>query len=169
MRSELIHKLKAVLNNSTETTVDTYEGLHSTITVNEKASEQDIEGANSYFNYAIPADYLSFLQVFDGGTFFKVEDIGGLEFFSCSQLIENNEFQKDSLEDDWRDDIILFSSCLGDGDFIGFEVRNDGSYDILDCFHEVLPSEWKSIGHSFDDFLEKFIDSKGEKFWLGIE
>lgn len=166
MKTQTLDKLAAIMRDSRIAFTDTYEGIHASIEVNEPATDHEIQEANKHFGYRIPADYISFLRHFNGAVFFKVEDIGGFQFLGCSQLIRLNQFQKENLEEDWNDEIILFCSCLGDGDYIGFKVENGKSYSILDCFAEEVPSRWRSFGKSFDDFLENLIDSKGEKFWL---
>ena len=165
MNEKNFASIRSVLKGSKLAQVVTYEGLASTFEMNSAASESDMEMVRKYFNYALPPDYMSFLQVFDGATFFKVQDIGGFSFLSCRELIAVNDFQKKNLGDEWRNDI-LFCECLGDGDYIGFRILDNNSYLILDCFSEEVPDEWSDIHQSFDSFLQLLIESKGEKFWL---
>ena|SRR5258708_7044962 len=168
MIARLLDKVKKIVNNSLQAEIETYEGLQSSIILHSGTGEEEIAKCNSYFENKLPNDYLSFLKNYNGGVFFKVSDIGGFLFWGCDELIYQNKFHKENLGSDWDEGIVLICACLGDGDYIGIKVHSDDSYQILDCFGEEIPINWKSIGDSFSEFLEKLIDQKGKKFWLNV-
>lgn len=165
MTTQLQNKIEDIINNLNGM-VTTYEGLTSEVIINEGANQIEINKCNSYFGNRLPNDYISFLRNYNGGFFFKVDDIGGLKFWSCDVTVKQNRFQKEQFGDQWDNDIILICECIGDGDYIGIKIVDDNSYEMVDCFGEEVPSNWKAIKISFDSFLEKLLDEKGRKFWL---
>ena len=166
MITRVLAKVETILDSTLQAEIETYEGLKSHIVVRSGASEEEINKCNSYFENKLPEDYLSFLKRYNGGFFFKVNDIGGFQFWGCDELIYQNTFHKENLGNDWDKRIILICACLGDGDYVGIKIHKDNSYEILDCFGEEIPINWKHIGDSFCSFLEKIIDQRGKKFWL---
>lgn len=165
MNDTLLYKLKNIESNLSSGKTFTDEGLEATFTFNKGATEHEIKQANSFFQNNIPAEFIEFLKIFNGSSLFNVNDVGGFLIFGDDQLIRENKFQKLNFEGDWDDHVIIFCSCIGDGDYIGFRLSNDG-YEIIDCFGEEIPLNWRRIASSFDIFLEKLIDHKGRKYWL---
>lgn len=168
MNNTPLNKLKNIESNLSSEKIFTDEGLEATFTFNKAATENGITQANSFFENKLPTEFIEFLKIYNGCTLFNVNDIGGFQIFSDDQLVRENKFQKLNFEDDWDDNVIIFCSCIGDGDYIGFHLSNDG-YEIIDCFGEEIPLNWRPIEPSFDIFLEKLIDHKGEKYWLTME
>ncbi len=166
MKDSLLYEIAKDLDENLQKTSGTYEGFASKFVIQKAATIKDVFECNAYFNFKIPNDYQSFLLQMNGCVLFNSNDIDGFSFFGCGELIKENTFEKKHLEDEWDDRIILFCSCLGDGDHIGVKVLTDDSYEIIDCFHEEIPSSWRKIGSSFDDFLERLLKEKGKKFWL---
>jgi len=166
MKDSLLNEITKGLDENLQKASKTYEGLTSKFVIKKGASKEDISSCNAYFNFKMPNDYQSLLLKMNGCVLFNVDDIGGFSFFGCDELIKENTFQKVHLEDEWDENIILICSCLGDGDYIGLKVLADDSYEIIDCFHEEVPSNWRTIGSSLDDFLERLTKEKGKKFWL---
>ncbi len=166
MTDELLNKINTVSNRFGPRPVETYEGLASTFIPNPGCNKEDLFKCNTYFNNRLPKDYLLFLNIFNGATFFKIDDIGGLKFLGCDELVKENKFQKENSGSDWDDRIIIICICLGAGDYVGLKVIGDSLYEIIDCFGEEVPANWKPIGTSFDGFLERILDEKGRKFYL---
>jgi hypothetical protein len=165
MNQSLISKLRVLLElpkNSPEH----YEGLNVNFFANNSAEPKQIQNVIAFFKERLPNEYIDFLKLYNGCELYKLEDIGGFNFLSTEMIMKENDFHKKEYGDAWDDSIIFFCECLGEGNFIGFRPLENGKYLLLDCFHEEKPSEWRPIGDSFDVFLEKLIDLKGEKFWL---
>lgn len=156
--------IKNVTKDSDTTTLITHEGLSSIIHIKHGASSEELKLLEAYKN-DLPEVYLSLLIAFNGFDLFRIEDIGGFHFFSCGELVRNNEFQALNYADEWDKDLVLICSLIGEGDFIGLRIL-ETDYQLLDCFHEESPKEWKIIGNSIDDFIENVIKEKGKKFWL---
>ena len=161
-----IAEINKLLSGSREIDLDTYEGIPSKISLNEKSNKEDLDKCDSYFQFRLPDDYLLFLENFNGGIFFQVNDIAGFQFWGCKELIKWNAFHKEHLGDDWDNRIILICASLGDGDYIGLKLFDDETYEVIDAFGEEIPANWNKIGDSFDDFLLQLIETRGKKFWL---
>jgi len=69
-------------------------------------------------------------------------------------------------EEDWDEKITVFCQLIGEGDFISFKQNENQGYQILDCFHEEIPQNWQEITDSFEQFLEKLLELRGERYWL---
>ncbi len=134
--------------------------------LNPGASASEIQTVKTYFEDLLPQDYIDFLIYTNGADFFNYDNLDGFRFFNSISIVKQNAFQKENYAEYWQDNIILFCDCIGEGNFLGFRILDDGTYQILDCFHEQIPDEWKPFGTSFDFFLEELIDRKGSKYWL---
>ena len=156
LKSKLLYTFTVIITESG--------GLQTKSYGNGGASEFDLTSAN--LPNDLPRDYIDFLKIANGCTLFNYDDLDGFQFFGTQELGKENMEMKKSYEDDWDNSVIVFCTILGEGNHIGFKILDESSYQILDCFHEYVPAQWEVIGNSFDTFLEKLIDLKGEKYWL---
>ncbi|WBL23858.1 SMI1/KNR4 family protein [Zunongwangia sp. HRR-M8] len=143
-----------------------YDGLVVQFKKKEGALTKHLDMIKSKSNLSLPPEYLNFLKYTDGCSLYKYEDIGGFEFLGTRELNQQNELQKDTYEEDWDDNLTVFCNVIGDGDFISFRKNPNFIYDILDCYHDDSPHNWKIIDNSFESFMEKLIEAKGERYWL---
>lgn len=141
------------------------ESLQVIFTFNDGLSLHEIERFQKSIGLTFPKEYVSFLQFTNGCTLYNYEDLDGFMFFDLEKSIEETHGLAEVYEEKWKYNILIICSVLGDGDFIGIKIFSDG-YEILDCFHEDNPDEWRKISDSLDEFLQKLISRKGEKFWL---
>lgn len=163
-KMKAVNLIRNISNNIDSSARLTFEGICSQFHINEGATLEEINLLKS-FKTKIPEAYLALLRAFNGIDLFCVEDIGGYRFFSCTEAIGINKLQERNYADEWDDKVLLICSLRGDGDFVGLRIFETG-YEILDCFHEESPKEWKTIGKSIDYFIETLINEKGRKFWL---
>lgn len=143
-----------------------YEGLVVEFKRKESASTEQLDIIKFRSNLSLPPEYLDFLKYTDGCSLYKYEDLGGFQFLGTKEINHQNELQKDTYENDWDDNLTVFCNVICDGDFISFRKNPNGIYDILDCYHDDSPSNWKIIDNSFISFMEKLIEAKGERYWL---
>jgi len=160
MNESLRTKLDSIFTN----VVTESEGLQTRSYANAGASEFDLKKID--LPKALPEVYFEFLRYSDGCTLFNCEDLDSFQFFGSHELGKENKEMEKSYEEDWDDSVIIFSTILGEGNYIGFKMLDESKYQILDCFHEYVPEQWEVIDNSFDEFLEKLIDMKGKKYWL---
>ncbi|UII32806.1 SMI1/KNR4 family protein [Fulvivirga ulvae] len=145
--------------------VTTHEGLVSEIVMNNPANSDETLTCQKSLKIEIPEDYKHFLNEFNGGIIFKVEDFAGYRFLGTNEMLSENRFQRENFGEDWADDVLLFGVCLGDNEYLGFRVEKK-SYKILHCIMELYPDEWQIIDTNFDHFLAKLIRERGQKYWL---
>ena len=166
MKHQFLIKIRQMLSSELKGVTETYEKLSSDIIMSKGASNAEIFACDSYFGGRLPEDYKLFLKEYNGGKLFQIEDFAGFEFLGCNELVKENGFQKDNFGDDWNENIILFCSCIGDGEYLGFKLTKPSTYQIVHCIMDELPSQWEIISDSLDDFIDKLIDERGKKFWL---
>jgi len=162
IKQELVDKLNFFFGQ--KNVILDYEDLVVTFEKNNGATQNDLDIISNKLK--IPNDYLDFLQIFNGLTLFKFKDLGGFKFLGTNDISKETEIQRQTYEEDWDNDIIVFCNLICDGDFISFKNKNDGSYEILDCYHDENPQNWKVVSYSFCYFLERLIEEKGKRYWL---
>ena len=165
MRTDLLTQLKNLFQTDSGFTIS-FEGLKVVSEANIGASELELQKMSSYLSYTPPEEYIEFLRNFNGCDIFRYDNIDGFSFLSTQKVIQTNHNLKEEYGTDWDNNIIVFCECIGEGNYIGFRAKNQKNYEIVDCFHEYLPSEWKNISFSLESFLENLLNSKGKKFWL---
>lgn len=161
MNNMLRQKLDSLSNN-----VKIVNGRRSSCIFRAKALQSEIDYLNFIFNCKIPGDYIELLNYSNGFTLYNLDNLNGIMFFGTDQVKRENDIFKETLEGFQVENIIIFCTILGEGNFIGFKVLNNEDYEILDCFHEELPENWKKIADSLDDFLANLIETEGELYWL---
>lgn len=166
MKSSTFSKIRELAELSKSTGVIDSEDLTTYFVLNSGANETEMSECLAYTQNTLPADYQLFLREFNGAVFYQYEDLGGFEFLSCAGLITETKVQKETYEEYWDDRILPFCLCLGDGDYLGFKISTEGEYQILDCYHDDHPTNWKVISYSLDGFINELIKQKGRKFWL---
>jgi hypothetical protein len=111
---QYLNYIKKIIDITLRGTILTFENLASLFIMNSGASADDIEKCELYFTKKFPDDYKFFLQEFNGGIFFKIDDYAGFKFLSTEELIKHNDFQKENFGQDWDSEIILLCECIGD-------------------------------------------------------
>lgn len=163
---EYLNYIKEIVGHNLKGTTNSFEDLISFFIMNEGTSNDEIEKCDLYLNKKLPDEYKFFLQNYNGGTLFKVDDHSGFKLLSNKKLINHNQFQRENFDQDWDISIILFCECIGDAEYLGFKIGENGSCQIVYCILDTLPQEWDVIESSFDDFITKLIEEKGRKYWL---
>lgn len=158
--------IKEIIDLSLKGTISTFENLVSQFVMNKGASNDEIRKCDLHFNQNLPAEYKFFLQNFNGGILFKIDDYAGFKFLSTKALIKHNEFQKENFDQDWDTETILFCECIGDAEYLGFRLNENGGLQIVYCIMDMLPQEWEVIEDSFEVLMNKLIKEKGRKYWL---
>jgi hypothetical protein len=167
MNNSLIQKLNSLrIKSLAKEQIMSYEDLPVTFSFNLPILETELFELIKFFNGLLPEDYNFFLKYSNGCTLFNGNDLGGLEFLGYDKIIDENTFQRNNYGEDWDTNVIIFCTCLGEGNFIGFRNLGLNKYEIIDCYHEELPCDWVAIGDSLYEFMEKFIDTKGKNYWL---
>ena len=113
----------------------------------------------------LPRQYVDLLCFSDGIELFNYDNIDGLKLLGLDEIEKYTNYSKNTYEEDWDDDIIIFAKIIGEDNYLGFRKKEYG-YDILDCYFEELPSDWEIISSDFDEFLVRFLSEEGNKFWI---
>jgi hypothetical protein len=113
----------------------------------------------------IPTQYIELLKFSDGIELYNYENVDGLVLFGLNEMIHYTQYAKNTYDEEWQDNIVIFAKIIGEDNYLGFRIK-DYKYEILDCYFEEAPLEWRTISNDFDDFLVKYIHMNGEKFWI---
>jgi len=106
-----IKMIESVLHTG-GTTVDC-ENFVSKFIVNVPASDEEIAICNTYSKNRLPEDYISFLKYYNGATLFEYDGIAGFKFLGTNEIVQDNEFRKEGIEDIWDNNILLFCYFVG--------------------------------------------------------
>ena len=163
VRQSLLDKIELLLSLKVEY-LD-YEDLSVTFSANRGASIEELGTMLRKTNLVFPDVYLDFLKKINGCELFKFKELGGFEFLGTNEIQKENSFQQESYMEDWDKRLTVFCNLICDGDFLSFKSYDNGTYEIIDCYHDDLPKNWNVISNSFEDFLERLIDLKGKRYW----
>lgn len=115
--------------------------------------------------HSLPNQYVDFLLFSNGMELYNYKNIDGLLLLSVKDIERFTQYARNTFEEDWEENIVIFAKIIGEDNYLGFKIDENG-YEVLDCYFEELPFEWSSIAHSFDEFLVKYIEGDGRKFWI---
>ncbi len=113
----------------------------------------------------IPKQYIEFLSYSNGMELFNYDNIDGLKLLSFQEIEKYTLYAKNTYEEDWNDNIMIFAKLIGEDNYLGFRIE-ENQYEIIDCYFEDSPFEWKMISKDYDDFLTKYIKGFGDKYWI---
>lgn len=117
----------------------------------------------------LPNDFREFLVVSNGAFLFRDEQYGqwGLELFDLlTSIEETNLFQQEREKDKQEGDRII-GRFLGDSDCLLLRcdsTASDFGYVIIVNAIDTR-SDWYIASTSFYDFLQKFAENQGAKYW----
>ncbi len=114
----------------------------------------------------IPQELAEFYSISDGGVLFKDVEYGqwGLHIYTYEELLSKNEYARTWKGGLLKTDLVV-GEFLGDLDllFISTESRTYGQVAIAVPIYE--RENWFFLEMGFSEFLIKFIEAEGEKFW----
>lgn len=162
--------------------------LDWTFILNPPATEAEIQACEVALGVALPPSYREFLLRWNGAYLFRYAqdeppmygwwDDSGIVIQGTTTLLE---FTQDNQEvyEEW-DSLIAFCYLggIGTGDFCVLDPQQitDTEYAVLDCFHEVSPTEWRQvqIASSFAEWLARIFDEvvddkKQPEYWYETE
>jgi hypothetical protein len=71
-------------------------------------------------------------------------------------------------EELWDDSFLPFAYVIGVGDYVAFNLskEDETGIAIVDCFHELPPSEWKEICFGLENWLLKMVETHFRPYWM---
>lgn len=165
--------------------------LDWTFVLNEPASESLIQACELELGLVLQGSYREFLLQFNGVHLFCTEgeirsnshpwwvDSGLMIQGTDTLALFNQAMQVGSASQEGNSLIpFCYLGYIGIGDFCALDPQqlNDSEYAVLDCDHELVPSEWQKakIASSFEEWLKKLfnqvIDQKNfPEYWFDVE
>jgi hypothetical protein len=114
----------------------------------------------------IPQELLALFSISNGLILFKDVEYGqwGLKIYPYPTLLNANEQIKS-----WRTDLnkndLIIGEFYGDSDLIILSLEDYNFGQVIICTPLDERKDWYFLKMNFEEFLEKYIDSEGEKFW----
>lgn len=117
-------------------------------------------------NLVLPKELLAFYSFSNGTILFKDVEYSqwGLKIYPCSQLTELNERIKNYRTDLFETDLII-GEFYGDSDLVILSLEEHNYGQVIICTPIDERKDWYFLKMNFEEFLEKYIESEGDKFW----
>jgi len=165
--------------------------LDWTFILNPPATAAEIRASEVALGVPLPPSYREFLLRCNGARLFCTDQSEtperswmeqfGLIIQGSDNLIKFNQQEKGEMfsDEEW-DSLIAFCYLgrIGTGDFCALDPQQttNSEYEILDCFHELVPIDWRQarIASSFAEWLAKIFDQVVEQkklpeYWYEAE
>ncbi|MPQ34296.1 hypothetical protein E4V42_23205 [Clostridium estertheticum] len=160
LRNKLINSKMNVYNEENEI-------IEVEFSFNNGVTNGEIEKVEKQLKKVFPNSFKNFLKYSNGCKLFNYEELDGFKVLEVNEIIKANNYLKNTLEEDWDEDLLVFCKYIGEDNYISFKYNhNTNDYNVVDCFTEELPEYWNKIAKDFDEFMSKLIDSEGRKYWL---
>ena len=114
----------------------------------------------------IPSELAEFYYEADGGTFFKDVDFEqwGMKIYPFDELEPMNEYTRTWKENLLSSDMII-AEFLGDLDLLIISCDETDYGQVIVAISIYERKNWYFLKMNFIDFLEKYIENEGNKFW----
>ena len=119
------------------------------------------------YPYNVPEDVKAFWSESASAFLFKDVDYGqwGLEVLSPADSILYTEKEKQNRYDTYKPGELIIGRFKGDADLLIVSCDDD-EYGNIRIGLPIDPyPEWPIVGKNFREFLEKYVELKGAKFW----
>ena len=117
----------------------------------------------------LPKVLEDFYTVSNGADLFKDQEYGqwGLKLYSIEEVTFASKIYKSNRKNDALQSDLIIGEFYGDSDLL--LVRCDPNSDDYGSILVVLPvdqrQDWYIIANTFEEFINKFYESQGDKFW----
>jgi hypothetical protein len=138
------------------------------------------DGEESFFKFAcefglgieinderIPLELQKFYTISNGAVLFKDVDFGqwGLKIISYDDLTQFNNYTRSWRGDDIEDTDLIIGEFLGDLDLVLISLAEYDYGQVIICPEIDKRKDWFFLKINFGEFLQKYFESEGDKFW----
>ena len=144
--------------------------IRTHVAVNPPATLASVEACERELGLPLPPSYRQFLLRWDGARLYH-DDQGAyaVRLLGCNDLVRENQTMA-SWPPHKRASILPFAWVPATGgDRLGFNASVPASeYPVVDCHQALSPVHWlqRTIAESFSHWLRKFVEGRGQYFWL---
>jgi len=129
------------------------------------ANSSDIAACVKEVGMELPEQLIDFYKLSNGAVLFNLDNIDGYKILDTRSLAHENRLAASIYEESWNQRILLFAKIIGEGNWLGLTQTPSG-WKVVDCFHELDPSDWQVLPSDFGSFLDNLFLHMGDKFWL---
>jgi hypothetical protein len=130
------------------------------------ASEEEVR--ESWPSRVLPQELVEVWSVSRESRLFEDVDYGqwGLLLYTPKASADKTAEQRAVRPDHpYRPDDLVIGEFLGDSEFLVMATKESGSRQILVALPMYGRPDWEGVGVSLTDFLERYLDVRGNKFW----
>jgi len=119
--------------------------------------------------YKIPNQLIEFWKITKSAKLFEDTSYGqwGLIILSPRDALELTNKEKKRRPNEFKKHDLIVGEFIGDSELL--LIRCGENYDDFENILVSLPidprSEWYNVSNSLEDFLEKYLQSEGDKYW----
>lgn len=137
--------------------------------------ETAIDAISSFeagIGYTLPDDMRTFYLACNGASLFRPrKEFPPFRIMPLSEIVRARVAIYGEDKDEYGSSSHYVFCDRGDGDYVGIDLapRSDGTFGVLDIWHEAYPEDEYSepIAFSFTEFMSRALDSGGNSvFWL---
>jgi hypothetical protein len=134
-------------------------------TVSGPASASDIEDAWS--GKTLPHELVELWSECREAELFRDAQYGqwGLRILPPSRSVEVLEFQVQDRPSDFRADDVVVAEFLGDLELLVLAPSEEGNRRVMVALELDPRDEWYAVGSSLEQFLQRYLEAQGKKFW----
>jgi hypothetical protein len=122
-----------------------------------------------YYPYEIPDDLLIFWLNCKEAQLFEDKEYGqwGLQILSPeNSLIATHEYQK-SQYNQYKSNDLIIGRFIGDSELLMVSCDKGKDFGSIYVVSPIAKrKEWHLASSSFTNFIEKYIENKGDKYWI---
>lgn len=128
------------------------------------AANDQIASVEALLGRRLPDEFADFLRRTNGANLF-LNDSGmhGVGVASTSLLPSLQIEEAEVYGGVALKDFLVFARVNGAGDFLVFDLPTGR---VLDGVHAEVPTEWRTIAGSFNEWLSQLIDNRGGYYWI---
>ncbi|MGG3509698.1 SMI1/KNR4 family protein [Paenibacillus lautus] len=156
--NELINLMNS---NSDSLVIQNTEGINGEIVLhfNKQATEEELATLSEKIGRGIPKDYEEFLRITNGCRLFGEEN----DLYSVDTVIEQKIITDSTYE---KPELLNVACILQDYIFVDLKKVASGSSEYMHVIDMYSPLEYmRSLNCDFKTWLDRLIESKGNKYW----
>ena len=113
----------------------------------------------------LPDDALTLWRECRGARLFEDVDYGQWGLKLLSPQASRDRTGEDYLSEDLLPDDIVIGEFIGDLDLVVLAPSEEGSRRVLIAGEIDTRPKWQGVGSDLAQFLEKYVDASGDKYW----
>jgi hypothetical protein len=121
------------------------------------------------FPFNVPEDLKEFWSISVSAELFKDSEFSqwGLHILSPEESLRTTNEEKEMRSEEFEENDLVIGKFIGDTDLLVLSSdKGNNQYDTVRVALPIDPrKDWYIVASGFTEFLEKYIDKQGDKYW----